>query len=116
MQQRERKVQMNDQPRHAVCQRTLSPTIRSRLDGEKVAFTARAGTVHLRDAQNDAPQADVAYVSYERAGAESLMRPVAFVFNGGTGRGFRLARSGRAVAMAASYGQRALAIGAAHDR
>jgi carboxypeptidase C (cathepsin A) len=57
------------------------------LGGEKVAFTARAGAVHLRDAQSDAPQADVAYVSYERAGAESLNRPIAFVFNGGPGAG-----------------------------
>lgn len=57
------------------------------LNGERVAFSARAGAVHLRDAQNDAPQADVAYVSYERAGAESLVRPVAFVFNGGPGAG-----------------------------
>ena len=57
------------------------------LGGEKVAFTARAGAVHLRDAQSDAPQADVAYVSYERAGAESLSRPIAFVFNGGPGAG-----------------------------
>jgi len=57
------------------------------LNGERVAFTARAGAVHLRDAQNDAPQADVAYVSYERAGVESLSRPVAFVFNGGPGAG-----------------------------
>jgi len=57
------------------------------LGGEKAAFTARAGAVHLRDAQSDAPQADVAYVSYERAGAESLNRPIAFVFNGGPGAG-----------------------------
>ena len=57
------------------------------LGGEKVAFTARAGAVHLRDAQSDAPQADVAYVSYERAGAELLNRPIAFVFNGGPGAG-----------------------------
>jgi carboxypeptidase C (cathepsin A) len=55
------------------------------LDGRKVAFTARAGAVQLRDAQTDAPQAEVAYVSYERSGADSPTRPVAFVFNGGPG-------------------------------
>ncbi len=55
------------------------------LHGEKVAFTARAGAVRLRDAQSEAPQADVAYVSYERSGADPQTRPVLFVFNGGPG-------------------------------
>lgn len=55
------------------------------IGSEKIAFTARAGAVRLKDAQSDAPQADVAYVAYERAGAEPTTRPVAFVFNGGPG-------------------------------
>lgn len=53
--------------------------------GEKIAFLARAGAVRLYDAQSGAPRADVAYVSYERADADPLERPVAFVFNGGPG-------------------------------
>lgn len=55
------------------------------LQGEQVAFTARAGAIRLRDAKSDAPQADVAYVSYERSGADPAARPVVFVFNGGPG-------------------------------
>ncbi len=55
------------------------------IDGEKISFTARAGAVRLRDAQTEAPQADVAYVSYERTGADPQTRPVMFVFNGGPG-------------------------------
>jgi len=57
------------------------------LAGEKLAFTARAGAVRLSDAQSGAPRADVAFVSYERADADPLTRPVAFVFNGGPGAG-----------------------------
>lgn len=55
------------------------------LQGEKVTFTARAGAIRLKDVKSDAPLADVAYVSYERNGAESPARPVVFVFNGGPG-------------------------------
>jgi len=55
------------------------------LGGSKMNFTARAGAIHLRDAQSGALQADVAFVSYERADANSETRPVAFVFNGGPG-------------------------------
>lgn len=55
------------------------------LGGEKIVFSARAGAVRLRDAQSGAARADVAFVSYERADADPLTRPVAFVFNGGPG-------------------------------
>lgn len=55
------------------------------LAGEKIGFSARAGAVRLRDAQTGAPRADVAFVSYERAEADPLTRPVVFVFNGGPG-------------------------------
>lgn len=55
------------------------------LQGEKIGFTARAGAIRLRDAQSEAPQADVAFFSYERSGADPQTRPVLFVFNGGPG-------------------------------
>lgn len=55
--------------------------------GEKMVFSARAGAVRLRDAQSGAPRADVAFVSFERAEADPLTRPIAFVFNGGPGAG-----------------------------
>lgn len=57
------------------------------LQGEKIAFTARAGAIRLRDAASEAPQVDVAYVAYERAGVDAATRPVAFIFNGGPGAG-----------------------------
>ncbi|MGJ0505947.1 MAG: S10 family peptidase [Methylocystis sp.] len=68
-------------PAEAVTSHTLA------IDGDKIAFTARAGALRLRDAQTEAPQADVAFVSYERNGADAATRPVAFVFNGGPGAG-----------------------------
>ncbi|WP_363347381.1 S10 family serine carboxypeptidase-like protein [Methylocystis echinoides] len=55
------------------------------LQGEKISFTARAGSVRLRDAQTEAPQAEVACISYERAGVDQTTRPILFVFNGGPG-------------------------------
>jgi len=55
------------------------------LPGGKISFIARVGAIHLNDAQSGALQADVAYVSYERADANPETRPVAFVFNGGPG-------------------------------
>ncbi|WP_424360699.1 S10 family peptidase [Methylocystis parvus] len=66
-------------PAEAVTSHTIS------LQGEKIAFTARAGAIRLRDAKSDAPQADVAYISYERTGVDASTRPVVFVFNGGPG-------------------------------
>ncbi len=53
--------------------------------GGKIPFTARAGALHLRDLHSGALQADVAFVSYERAEANLETRPVTFVFNGGPG-------------------------------
>jgi carboxypeptidase C (cathepsin A) len=57
------------------------------IGAEKIAFTARAGAIRLRDAQTEAPQADVSFISYERTGVDAAKRPVAFVFNGGPGAG-----------------------------
>jgi carboxypeptidase C (cathepsin A) len=55
------------------------------LGGEKISFVGRAGAIQLNDAQSGAPQASVAFVSYERVDADRNARPVAFVFNGGPG-------------------------------
>jgi carboxypeptidase C (cathepsin A) len=55
------------------------------LQAEKLTFSARAGAIRLRDAKSETPQADVAYISYERSGADTPTRPVVFVFNGGPG-------------------------------
>lgn len=57
------------------------------LGGEKIAFSARAGAVRLRDAESGAPRVDVGFVAFERADSDPLTRPIAFVFNGGPGAG-----------------------------
>ncbi len=57
------------------------------LDGQKFAFTARAGAVRLQDAHSGAPQADVGYAAFERAENKGEPRPIVFLFNGGPGAG-----------------------------
>src|SRR5947209_3792181 len=37
------------------------------IGGQKLAFTARAGAVRLLDANSGNPQADIAYVAFERS-------------------------------------------------
>src|SRR5947209_1007587 len=56
------------------------------IPGQSLAFTARAGAVRLVDANSGAPQADIAYVAFERADAgDAAARPVTFAINGGPG-------------------------------
>ncbi|HEY0383932.1 MAG TPA: hypothetical protein VGC72_17195 [Candidatus Elarobacter sp.] len=54
------------------------------LGGRRIAYTARAGTILLKDANND-PTASVFYVAYTADGANARTRPVTFVWNGGPG-------------------------------
>ena len=54
------------------------------VDGKPVAYTARAGTMVLRDSTGK-PAATVFYISYTKDGVEPAMRPVTFFFNGGPG-------------------------------
>lgn len=55
------------------------------LDGQKIDYTAVAGTIMLRDAE-DKPTAEIFYIAYTRDGMEDLSRrPVTFSFNGGPG-------------------------------
>jgi carboxypeptidase C (cathepsin A) len=53
------------------------------LDGKAIAYTAVAGTITLRNAQ-DEPSASMFYVAYTADGA-STHRPVTFLYNGGPG-------------------------------
>jgi carboxypeptidase C (cathepsin A) len=56
------------------------------IGGQSLAFTARAGAVRLVDANSGNPQADIAYVAFERTDAgDSAARPVTFALNGGPG-------------------------------
>src|SRR5947209_1328986 len=54
--------------------------------GRTLAFTARAGAVRLVDANSGNPQADIAYVAFERSDAgDAATRPITFALNGGPG-------------------------------
>lgn len=54
------------------------------IDGKSIAYTARAGTMVLRDTTGK-PKASVFYVSYTKDGERAGTRPVTFFFNGGPG-------------------------------
>jgi carboxypeptidase C (cathepsin A) len=54
------------------------------IDGKPYAYTARAGTITLRN-EEDQPTARVFYTAYTVDGAGAASRPVTFVYNGGPG-------------------------------
>jgi carboxypeptidase C (cathepsin A) len=54
------------------------------LGGRTLAYTARAGTITLRNAQ-DEPTARVFYTAYTLDGADPSKRAVTFLYNGGPG-------------------------------
>jgi len=55
------------------------------IGGEKISYTATAGTITLRDEEGK-PTADVFYVAYTRDGvSDRTARPVTFAYNGGPG-------------------------------
>ncbi len=54
------------------------------LGGKQIAYTSRAGTILLRDKDNE-PTASVFYVAYTADHASSATRPVTFFWNGGPG-------------------------------
>ncbi len=55
------------------------------IDGKEIAYTAKAGTLVLRDDAGDA-KATIFYVAYTKNGVEDLSRrPITFSFNGGPG-------------------------------
>ena len=56
-----------------------------RAGGIQIDYTARAGTLVMRDEENK-PKASVFYVAYKREGIEDTSeRPITFSFNGGPG-------------------------------
>lgn len=54
------------------------------IAGKRIAYTARAGTLLLRDA-DDRPTASVFFVAYTADGAVARKRPVTYFWNGGPG-------------------------------
>jgi carboxypeptidase C (cathepsin A) len=62
----------------AVTQHTID------LHGRTLRYTARAGTITLRD-QSDRPEATMFYTAFTLDGADLAKRPVTFFYNGGPG-------------------------------
>ena len=54
------------------------------LDGQTIHYTATAGNLLIRDAQNN-PDGSIFYVAYTENGAAANERPVTFLYNGGPG-------------------------------
>lgn len=54
------------------------------LGGQLIHYTATAGNLLIRDAQ-DHPNASIFYVAYTQDGADPKTRPVTFFYNGGPG-------------------------------
>jgi carboxypeptidase C (cathepsin A) len=55
------------------------------IGGKEINYTAHAGTIFLRDAE-EKPTAAIFYIAYTKDGVENLAaRPVTFSFNGGPG-------------------------------
>jgi carboxypeptidase C (cathepsin A) len=56
----------------------------TRIGGETIAYTARAGTMTLRDDEGTV-KANIFFVAYTKDGVDPAKRPVTFTFNGGPG-------------------------------
>ena len=55
------------------------------LDGRTLHYTATAGTLLIRDGEDDHPYGSIFYVAYTLDGADPNARPVTFLYNGGPG-------------------------------
>ena len=62
-----------------------SPITISTLDGKDLHYTATAGTLLIRDGEDDHPYGSIFYVAYTLDGADANTRPVSFLYNGGPG-------------------------------
>jgi len=55
------------------------------LDGKLLHYTATAGTLLIRDGEDDHPYGSIFCVAYTLDGADANTRPVTFLYNGGPG-------------------------------
>ncbi len=55
------------------------------LDGKTLHYTATAGTLLIRDGEDDHPYGSIFYVAYTVDGEDPNTRPVTFLYNGGPG-------------------------------
>ncbi|MCU1228970.1 MAG: peptidase serine carboxypeptidase [Acidobacteria bacterium] len=54
------------------------------INGQVIAYTARAGTMIMKD-DDGTPRASIFFVAYTKDGADAAKRPVTYTFNGGPG-------------------------------
>ncbi len=81
----EKKSEQKDKERKEDVRDNISTTSHSiRAGGETIKFTARAGTIVLKDDAGD-PRASFFVIAYTKDGADPAKRPVTFTFNGGPG-------------------------------
>jgi carboxypeptidase C (cathepsin A) len=64
-----------------------APVTRHRItvNGEAIAYTAKAGMMPIRNAQTGNVEGNIFYVYYKRDGGNATTRPISFIFNGGPG-------------------------------
>lgn len=55
------------------------------LNGQPLHYTATAGTLLIRDGEDDHPYGSIFYVAYTLDGADANTRPITFLYNGGPG-------------------------------
>jgi carboxypeptidase C (cathepsin A) len=70
-------------PRAYPADQTTNHTIA--LPSGPFGFAATAGSIRLSNAQSGEPLADIAYIAFQKPGADPKTRPVTFLFNGGPG-------------------------------
>jgi len=84
MSEEETKTSAKKKEKPAPKERTVTTRHSVTIAGQKIPYTATAGTLFLRDAEGE-PRAEVFYVAYSRDVDDPASRPVTFAFNGGPG-------------------------------
>jgi len=74
----------NPPPASAVKQQKAVSHGQVTVNGERIDYTATAGTIILHDSKGD-PTASMFYIAYTKNGADPEKRPVTFAYNGGPG-------------------------------
>jgi carboxypeptidase C (cathepsin A) len=71
-------------PKDAARDQIVTTTHTVTINGQAIAYTARAGTMIMKD-DDGTPRASIFFVAYTKDGADPAKRPVTYTFNGGPG-------------------------------
>ncbi len=66
-------------------ERTVATHHDLNIEGKSLRYTATAGTLLIRDGEDEHPYGSIFYVAYTLDGADPNSRPVTFLYNGGPG-------------------------------